>query len=154
MKEFIEALIARGGYKLDELEVKIKKLFVLGDLTEEEMEALLKLAADSVDNSAQVDLYDRIDTLERRIKIREDIMQGASDYAVWTPGKKTLKGEIVRIDLDGDGTLDYAMYDGGRSDGTSLKVGQIDGWYKVTPAGSKTHIITRNSDGTYTLTEI
>jgi len=45
------------------------------------------------------------------------------------------------------------MYDGGRSE-TSLSVGKIDGWYKVTSNGTKTHIITRSSDGTFSLTEI
>ena len=54
MKEFIEQVIAKGDYKLDELEAKIKKLYILGDLTETEMDELLVLAADSVDNSAQV----------------------------------------------------------------------------------------------------
>ena len=148
MKEFIDDVIAKGDYKLDELEVKIKKLYILGDLTEEEMDELLASAADSVDNSAQVDMFAKLVDLEHRVEALE-----TADFATWRPGYVTQKGEIVKIDLDGDGTLDYAMYSGGRSE-TSLSVGKIDGWYKVTSAGVKTHTITRNSDGTYTLTAL
>ena len=145
MKEFIEQVIAKGGYKLDELETKIKKLYVLGDITESEMDELLTLAADSVDNSAQVNMFTMIVDLQHRVEALE-----TADFAIWKAGYVTKKKEIVKIDLDGDGTLDYAMYDGGRSE-TSLSVGKINGWFKVTSAGVKTHTITRNSDGTYTL---
>lgn len=148
MKEFIEQVIAKGDYKLEELEVKIKKLYVLGDLTESEMDELLVLAANSVDNSAQVDMFAKLVDLEHRVEALE-----SADFAVWKAGYITKKGEIVKIDLDGDGTLDYAMYAGGRSE-TSLSVGKIEGWYKVTSSGVKTHTITRNSDGTFTLTAL
>ena len=148
MKEFIEQVIAKGDYKLDEIEAKIKKLYILGDLTEAEMDELLTLAADSVDNSAQVDMFAMIVDLQHRVEQLE-----TADFATWKAGYVTKKKEIVKVDLDGDGTLDYAMYDGGRSE-TSLSVGKIDGWYKVTSAGVKTHSIARNSDGTYTLTAL
>lgn len=148
MKEFIEQVIAKGDYKLDELETKIKKLYILGDLTESEMYELLALAANSVDNSAQVDMFAMIVDLQHRVEALE-----TADFPVWKSGYVTKKKEIVKIDLDGDGTLDYAMYDGGRSE-TSLSVGKINGWFKVTSAGVKTHTITRNSDGTYTLTAL
>lgn len=148
MKEFIEQVIAKGGYKLDELELKIKKLYVLGDLTESEMDELLASAADSVDNSAQVDMFAAIVDLQHRVEALE-----TADFATWKPGYVTKKGEIVKIDLDGDGILDYATYAGGRSE-TSLSPGKIEGWYKVTSAGERTHTITRNPDGSYTLTPV
>lgn len=148
MRDFIANVIEKGGYKLEEVETKIKRLYVTGDLTAAEMDELLQHAADSVDNSAQIDLFQKIVDLEHRIEALE-----TADFAEWRPGYVTKKNEIVKIDLDGDGVLDYAMYCGGRSE-TSLSVGKIDGWYKVTSAGVKTHTINRNSDGTYTLTEI
>lgn len=148
MRDFIANVIEKGGYKLEEVETKIKRLYVTGDLTEAEMNELLQLAADSVDNSVQIDLFQKIVDLEHRIEALE-----TADFAEWRPGYVTKKNEIVKIDLNGDGVLDYAMYCGGRSE-TSLSVGKIDGWYKVTSAGVKTHTINRNSDGTYTLTEI
>ena len=146
MRDFIEQVIAKGDYKLDEMETKIKRLYVLGDLTESEMEELLVLAANSVDNSAQVDMFAMIVDLQHRVEALE-----TADFPVWKAGYVTRRGEIVKFDLDGDGVLDYCMYAGGRSE-TSLSIGKIDGWYKVTSTGTKTDIITRNSDGTYTLT--
>ena len=148
MKDFIISIIDKGEYTLDEMKTKIKKLYFLGDLTDEELDYCLQYAADHVDNSLQVDLFQLVADLQHRVEALE-----TADFVVWYPGKVTAKNEIVKIDLDGDGTLDYAMYAGGRSE-TSLSVGKIDGWYKVTSAGVKTHSITRNSDGTYTLTEI
>lgn len=148
MKEFIVGVIEKGDYKLDEIEVKIKKLYVLGDLTEEEMNELLQFAADSVDNSAQIDLFQKVVDLEHRIEALE-----TADYVVWKAGYVTKRNEIVKFDLDGDGVYDYVTYAGGRTE-TSLSVGKIDGWYKVTSSGVKTHSITRNSDGTFTVTPI
>jgi len=60
MKNFIKSLIESGNYVLEEIESKIKKLYLLGDLTEADMEELLALAANSVDNSAQIDLFAKI----------------------------------------------------------------------------------------------
>ena len=148
MKDFIVGVIEKGDYKLEEIEVKIKKLFVLGDLTSEEMDELLLLAANSVDNSQQIDLFSMVVELDHRVEALE-----TADYAVWRAGYVTKRGEIVKIDLDGDGNYDYATYLGGRSE-TSLSVGKIDGWYKVTSDGVKTHSIRRNADGTYTLTPV
>lgn len=148
MKDFIVGVIEKGDYKLEEIESKIKKLFVLGDLTSEEMDELLRLAADSVDNSAQIDLFQMVVDLSHRVEALE-----TADYPIWQAGYVTKRGEIVKVDLDGDGVYDYASYLGGRTE-TSLSVGKIDGWFKVTSDGVKTHTITRNSDGTYTLTPI
>lgn len=148
MKEFIIGVINKGEYKLEDIEYKIKKLWMLGDITEEDMEELLLLAADSVDNTAQVEMLDLIADLQRRVEALE-----TADYVVWYAGKVTAKNEIVKFDLDGDGVYDYVTYAGGRSE-TSLGVGKIEGWYKVTSNGVKTHRITRNSDGTFTLTPV
>lgn len=148
MKDFIVSVIERGGYKLDDIEIKIKRMYIIGDITESEMTELLQLAADSVDNSAQIDLFQKIIDLEHRVEALE-----TADFVEWKPGYVTKKGEIVKFDLNGDGVLDYIMYYGGRTE-TSLGVGKINGWYKVTSNGIKTHSITRNSDGTFTLTPV
>ena len=146
MRDFIENIINGGEYNLEELDVKIKRLYVMGDLTETDMEELLVLAAEKANNAAQIDIFAKLVDLEHRIVALE-----TDGYATWSAGYVTKKGEIVKIDLDNDGELDFAMYDGARSE-TSLSVGKINGWYKVTSTGTKTDIITRNSDGTYTLT--
>ena len=93
-------------------------------------------------------MLDMIADLQHRVEALE-----TADYVVWYAGKVTAKNEIVKFDLDGDGVYGYVTYAGGRSE-TSLSVGKIDGWYKVTSNGVKTHRITRNSDGTFTLTPV
>lgn len=148
MREFIENVINSGDFKLEELEEKIKKLYVLGDLTQTDMEELLTMAAEKVDDSAQVDLFAKVVDLEHRLVALE-----TADFAVYVPGYVTKRGEIVKFDIDKDGEYEFVMYDGGRTE-TSLSPGKIDGWYKVTSAGVKTHVLTRNADGTYALTEV
>lgn len=148
MKEFIESIISSGDYVLEDLEHKIKKLYVYGDLTEAEADELLTKAANGVNNSAQVDVYAKLVDLEHRVVALE-----TADFAVWKAGYTTRKGEIVKIDLDGDGEYDFAMYDGERKE-TALRVGKIDGWYKVTSSGVKTHTISKDTDGTFVLTPI
>lgn len=148
MREFIENVINSGDFKLEELEEKIKKLYVLGDLTQTDMEQLLTMAAEKVDDSAQVDLFAKVVDLEHRLVALE-----TADFAVYVPGYVTKKGEIVKFDIDKDGEYEFVMYDGGRTE-TSLSPGKINGWYKVTSAGVKTHVLTRNADGTYSLTDV
>ena len=148
MKEFIVDVIQKGDYKLDELEGKIKKLFVLGDLTSEDMDYLLRLAADSVDDSKQVSLYNKVVELESRIEALETV-----DFVIYTAGYVTKRGQIIKFDLDKDGTYEYVTYLGGRTS-TSLSPGKIEGWYKVTSTGVKTHSFIRNADGTFTLTPV
>ena len=43
MFDVIKSAISAGGYKLADMQYKIKKLYVLGDLTEAEMDELLAL---------------------------------------------------------------------------------------------------------------
>ena len=137
MKEFItKNIIEKGGYVLEDVEQKIKKLYLLGDLTEADMEELLLLAAESVDNSAQIDMFQKIVDLEHRVEALE-----TADYAVWSSGYVTKKGEIVKYDIDADGVPDLCMYDGGRTE-TALGIGAIDGWYLVNTQGT----IVRNAD--------
>lgn len=161
MFEYIKQLIERGEYNLEDLEQKVKRLYLLGDITDEEMDELLTMAADKADNSAQVDLYalivdlqHKVVELENRVAAIESEEPAEDSFAVWANGYTTKKGEIVLFDIDGDGSYEYVMYDGGRSQGTSLSPGKIEGWYQVTRTGEKTATLTRNADGTYTVTPI
>lgn len=148
MKEFIKTVIASGDYVLEDLERKIKKLYVYGDLTESDADELLALAAENADNSAQIDMYAKLVDLEHRLVALE-----TADYAIWTVGYTTKKGEIVKFDIDEDGEYEFVMYDGGRNE-TALSVGKINGWYKVTSTGVKTHTITKGADGSFVLTPV
>lgn len=53
MFEIIKTAISAGGYKLTEIQHKIKKMYFLGDLTEAEMDELLAMASDGVSTDAE-----------------------------------------------------------------------------------------------------
>ena len=129
-KEIFLTLIKSGNYNLDELSVKLDKMYIEGKLTEAERDELLLLATDGAKDSAQIDLYEKIVDLEHRIVALE-----TKDIPEWYAGYVTRKGETVKFDYDNDGTLDLLRYDGGRSE-TALRPGKIDGWHVVDSEGN------------------
>lgn len=129
-KEIFLTLIKSGNYNLDELSVKLDKMYIEGKLTEEERDELLLLATDGAKDSAQIDLYEKIVDLEHRIVALE-----TKDIPEWYAGYVTRKGETVKFDYDNDGTLDLLRYDGGRNE-TALSPGKIDGWHVVDSEGN------------------
>lgn len=129
-KEIFLTLIKSGNYNLDELSVKLDKMYIEGKLTEAERDELLLMATDGAKDSAQIDLYEKIVDLEHRIVALE-----TKDIPEWYAGYVTRKGETVKFDYDNDGTLDLLRYDGGRSE-TALRPGKIDGWHVVDSEGN------------------
>lgn len=129
-KEIFLTLIKSGNYNLDELSVKLDKMYIEGKLTEAERDELLLMATDGAKDSAQIDLYEKIVDLEHRIVALE-----TKDIPEWYAGYVTRKGETVKFDYDNDGTLDLLRYDGGRNE-TALKPGKIDGWHVVDSEGN------------------
>ena len=129
-KEIFLTLIKSGNYNLDELSVKLDKMYIEGKLTEAERDELLLMATDGAKDSAQIDLYEKIVDLEHRI-----VALKTKDIPEWYAGYVTRKGETVKFDYDDDGTLDLLRYDGGRSE-TALKPGKIDGWHVVDSEGN------------------
>lgn len=130
MYEIIKNYIKTATYNLEELTTKIDKFYLEGKLTEAERDSLIELASESVRDSYQIDLYEKIVDLEHRIVALE-----TADYAVWESGYTTNKGETVKFDYDNDGVLDLLRYDGGRSY-TALSPGKIDGWHVVDSTGN------------------
>lgn len=148
MREFIESVIRTGNYKVEDMEARIKRLFLCGDISEQDMSELLEMAAENAKDSAQFDLYETISDLSRRVDALE-----SKGVTVWTSATNiTARGQIRLYDIDGDGTLDYVRYDGGRSS-TSLSPGKIEGWVKLDASGNVTHKIVR-VDGRITLEPI
>lgn len=129
-KEIFLTLIKSGNYNLDELSIKLDKMYIEGKITEAERDELLLMATDGAKDSAQIDLYEKIVDLEHRIVALE-----TKDIPEWYAGYVTRKGEVVKFDYDGDGTLDLLRYDGGRSE-TALRPGKIDGWHVVDSEGN------------------
>lgn len=97
MFEIIKSVIYAGGYKLADIQRKIKKLYMLGDISEVEMDELLILASGGVSSDAErpetlqmiQSLSDKITALEDRVKALEgnpdepDVPDG--DYPAWKP---------------------------------------------------------------------
>lgn len=129
-KEIFLTLIKSGNYNLDELSVKLDKMYIEGKLTETERDELLLMATDGAKDSAQIDLYEKIVDLEHRVVALE-----TKDIPEWYAGYVTRKGETVKFDYDNDGTLDLLRYDGGRNE-TALSPGKIDGWHVVDSEGN------------------
>lgn len=94
MKTILENVIRTGNYKLAEMQHKIKKIFLLGDITEDELDALLSMAAKNVSADAErPDLLislqsfaDKLSALEKRIAALEgnDASEDGA-HPAWVP---------------------------------------------------------------------
>lgn len=96
MKEHIN----RGEYRLHEAQDKINKLWVMGHLTDEQRDELLGLMRNGAQAVNEVDLFDKVAELERRVKALES---GASSGPVeslpaYQPGKWYYCGDKVTFD--------------------------------------------------------
>lgn len=93
MFEIIKSVIFSGGYKLAEIQHKIKKLYILGDLAEAEMDELLVLASGSASADAERPetlqmihtLAEDVQALKTRVKALEGSEENQSAYPVWKP---------------------------------------------------------------------
>ena len=92
MYNVIKSVIAAGGFKLAEIQYRIKKLYAQGDLTEEQMDELLAAASDGVSANAERpetlqmlrDMSDRMDELEKRLSALDGIGgEEPSAYPAW-----------------------------------------------------------------------
>lgn len=91
MYEIIESVILNGGYKLTEIQHKIKKLYVLGDITEEQADGLIDLASNGASPDAErpetlamlQSLADRVKALEDRLADGQTSTEGTDEYPVW-----------------------------------------------------------------------
>jgi hypothetical protein len=76
MYKILESVISTGGYKLAEIQHKVKKMYLLGDLTEDQMDALLSKASAGVSPDAErpetiamlQTLLEKIEALDKRVK--------------------------------------------------------------------------------------
>lgn len=79
MFEIIKSAISAGGYKLTDILHKIKKMYILGDLTEAQMDELLTMASGGVSPDAErpetiamiQTLAAEIEALKARVKALE-----------------------------------------------------------------------------------
>lgn len=149
MKAFLETVINTGNYRLSDMENRIKKLFVTGDLTEQDMVELLNLAAEKADDMKQIDISAILADLEARVSAIE-----SKGIVVWTSGMSVKKGQTVLYDILKEGQLRYLRYDGGRAS-TSLSPGKIDGWVVLASAdGAVTHTVEKDENGNIILVPV
>lgn len=95
MYNTIKKIISAGGYKLAEMQAKIKKLYVLGDLDEAQADELLALAVTGAQAEAErpeslemvKQLAARIEALEARVAALDGgtVGETVSGYPVWVP---------------------------------------------------------------------
>lgn len=98
MYKTLKQLIPAGGYKLSDMLNKIKKLYLLGDITEDQLDELISLAGGNVSTYAERPAYDqmlnelvaRLETIEKRVDILEkggEITPDVPDvnYPDWKP---------------------------------------------------------------------
>lgn len=116
MYNLIKSVIQRGGYKLSDIQNRVKKLYLMGDITEEEMDGLLAMASGGVSADAErpevlamlKKLSERMDGFERRLAaletVGEDIGETVApttpvEYEAWTPwdgiSDKYRQGDVV-----------------------------------------------------------
>ncbi|MEE1200806.1 MAG: hypothetical protein U0L09_09145 [Christensenellales bacterium] len=94
MFEVLKSVILTGGFKLTDIQYKIKKLYALGDIDEAQMEELLQMASGGVSPDAErpetlvliQSLSERIDGLEARVKALEGGEEPEPfEYPEWEP---------------------------------------------------------------------
>ena len=94
MYDMIKNLIPAGGYRLVEMQDKIKKMYLLGDINETQMDELLSMASAGISSEAERPDYltmlkglsDKVALLEARVKTLEiggGVEETPAQYPQW-----------------------------------------------------------------------
>ena len=106
MYNLIKTVINNGGYKLADIQYKAKKMYLMGDITEDQFDELMRLASDGVNPDAERpevlamlrSLSDRIDAIEKRLDGGDEYVP--EEYEDWHPwdgiSDKYQHGAVVR----------------------------------------------------------
>lgn len=92
MYEIMKSVIAAGGFKLAELQHKAKKLYAMGELTDEQLDELMALSQQNASPEAErPETIKMLRELSQRVSALEKLLtrQGGDaetpEYEVWTP---------------------------------------------------------------------
>jgi hypothetical protein len=93
MYEVLKSVISAGGYKLADIQHKVKKLYVIGDLTEAQMDELLSIASGGVSTDAErpevmamlLSLAERIEALEKKLHESAEPGEETPEHEAWKP---------------------------------------------------------------------
>ena len=122
MVNVIKGVISAGGYKLTDIQHKVKKMFVLGDITEAEMDELLLLASGGVSTDAErPELLAMIQNLAAEVealKADVDALKGIPDepesaeHPVWKPWDGISKDYQIDAIVSHNGELWQSKFNG------------------------------------------
>lgn len=107
MYKVLKSVISAGGFKLADIQYKVKKLYATGDLSEEQLDELLTMASMGVSTAAErPEVMEMLRSLDERIKALEAKLEGnngnaevPAEHEAWKPwdgmGDKYQKGAVV-----------------------------------------------------------
>lgn len=105
MKNVIRDVISRGAYDLSGMLGKINTLWAMGKISDGEKEELSSLARDNADVQKSIDIFKKLDELEKRVKALEDAKktetEGESDEDAipeYVAGKWYYNGDAVAFE--------------------------------------------------------
>lgn len=100
MYEIVKNVIESKRYELNDMIKKIDTLWIQGDLTEEQKNELTELARKNADPEMSVNVFKRLDDIEKRVRALEENKpvappSGDPEYPDYVPDKVYRKGDKV-----------------------------------------------------------
>lgn len=99
MYEIIKSVILNGTYILSEISMKIDAIWVQGDITDEQRTELIKLARDNADYTNEIDVLQKLEDHEKRLKSLEEgrstLEPGPDEYQEYVAGKWYYKDDKI-----------------------------------------------------------
>lgn len=121
MYEILKSVISAGGYKLADIQHKVKKLYIWGDLTEAQTDELLVLASAGVSTDAErpetlkliQTLAEEIEALKERVTALEGIKdEEETTYPAWTAWDGISKDYQMGAIVSHNGELWQSVFNG------------------------------------------
>jgi len=133
MYEIIRQVIGNGGYRLAEMQEKIKRMYVLGDLTDAQLDELLFLAVSGAAADAErpetiemlMALAARVAAIEEKLGMNE----GGETYPEWTPWDGVSADYVRGAIVSHGGRLWQSVYEGQNV----WEPGTVDFWVEYAP---------------------
>ena len=121
--DVMKSTISKGGYKLEEVLNRVKRLFMLGDLTEAEFDELLELAGQGASADAERPetdaliqvIAESLTALEARVTALEGGNSGGAEqpeYPEWKPWDGISKDYLYGAIVSHNGELWISVFNG------------------------------------------
>ena len=93
MYDILKNRIHTGGYKLTDIQARAKKLYAMGDLTDEQLDELMALSQQNASPEAErpetlkmlQDMAERVSALEKKLEQQSDPETETPDIEAWKP---------------------------------------------------------------------